>query len=125
MTPVVLHTGALIALERRDPAMASIILTIARENIPTYVPAGVIAQVWRNSPRQHDIMRLLNTEVVNIDILDRKKAFEVGALLAQSGTSDIVDAHVALLAQRLGAIVYTSDPQDIERLNANLKIVAV
>ncbi len=36
----------------------------------------------------------------------------MGLLLAKSGTSDVIDAHVALLARRLQATVLTSDPDD-------------
>ena len=37
----------------------------------------------------------------------------VGQLLARSGTSDVVDAFVALTAMLERATVITSDPQDI------------
>ena len=40
----------------------------------------------------------------------------VGELLASSGTADVVDAFVALLAAREQAAVISSDPDDIGRL---------
>lgn len=41
------------------------------------------------------------------------QAHEVGALLGRAGTSDVVDAHVALAAAATTATVVTSDPGDI------------
>lgn len=39
----------------------------------------------------------------------------IGELLAKSGTSDVVDAHVALLVET-GDRLLTSDTDDLERL---------
>jgi len=52
-------------------------------------------------------------------------AYRLGLLLAKSGTSDVVDAHVALLARRLQAIVLTSDPDDLRALDDTLTLVTV
>jgi len=49
----------------------------------------------------------------------------LGLLLAKSGTSDVVDAHVALLARRLQATVLTSDPDDLTVLDPTLAFVTV
>jgi hypothetical protein len=49
----------------------------------------------------------------------------LGLLLAKSGTSDVVDAHVALLARRLHATVVTSDPDDLTALDPILTVVTV
>ena len=43
---------------------------------------------------------------------------DVGALLAASGSMDVVDAHVALTAIKRRVAVLTSDPDDIGRLVA-------
>ncbi|MBA3908030.1 MAG: hypothetical protein H0X35_15330 [Pseudonocardiales bacterium] len=40
-----------------------------------------------------------------------------------TGTADVVDASVALLARRYGATVVTGDPDDIRRLDPTLAIV--
>jgi hypothetical protein len=49
----------------------------------------------------------------------------LGLLLAKSGMSDVVDAHVALLARRLHATVLTSDPDDLTALDPTLTLVTV
>lgn len=122
---VVLDTGALIALERRDRLMVARIDEIVRSRVPTFVPAGVVAQAWRGSNRQHAVARLLRSRVARIDALDGDAAFRIGVRLAETGTSDVIDAHVALLATRLNAVVYTSDPDDIALLGPTLRIVHV
>ncbi len=90
-----------------------------------YVPAGVVAQTWRGSARQHAMVRLLRAGAVRVDPLSEDVAYRLGILLAKSGTSDVVDAHVALLARRLQAIVLTSDPDDLTALDDTLKLVMV
>jgi len=121
---VVLDTGALIALERRDSRMIALIITVTRDEIPTFIPAGVVALVWRGSARQHNIARLLATDAVRVDPLDESTAKAVGTLLVTSRTSDVVDGHVALLARRTHGTVYTSD-EDLHRIDPTLDIVAL
>ena len=122
---VVFETGALIALERRDRLMVARVDEIVRNRIATFVPAGVVAQCWRGGHRQYAIARLLRSRAVRIDDLGGELAFRIGIRLAETGTSDVIDAHVALLAARLNAIVYTSDPDDIAVLDPSLRIVTV
>ena len=62
------------------------------------------------------------TEVVP---LDGAHAQAVGALLAQTGTSDIADAHVVICAQTAGYAVVTSDPLDLKRLDPKLRLIRV
>lgn len=122
----VFDSGALIALERGDNEMASIIAVIERYRIRTYIPSGVVAQVWRGHPRQHPIAKLLKSELITVVPLDDETARRVGLVLGRSQTSDVVDGHVALLASSLGnAVVYTSDPDDIRRIDPRLKVIPV
>jgi len=44
----------------------------------------------------------------------------VGVLLAMSGTSDTVDAHVVVVARQAATPVFTSDPDDIRHLDAKI-----
>ena len=57
--------------------------------------------------------------------LHHEDAKLVGELLRASGTTDVGDAHVAVLAARLRAPVITSDPDDISKLNAELMLIRV
>ncbi|WP_219412611.1 PIN domain-containing protein [Pseudonocardia nigra] len=125
MTVLVLDTGALIALERRDRRMLAVADELYASRRTAFVPAGVVAQCWRGSPRQHAVMRLIRARAVRVDPLSEEVAYQLGSLLGASGAADVTDAHVAWLARRLRAKVVTSDPDDIRALDAGLDIVVV
>lgn len=125
MSIPVLDAGALIGLERRDPRLIALIDEIVRNRMIAFMPAGVLAQVWRGDPRQHAIARLLKTKTVRVEALDEQAAMQVGTLLGTSGSSDVVDAHVALLAARVRGVVYTSDPDDLRALNQALPLIEI
>ena len=85
----------------------------------------MVTQTWRGSACQHATVRLLRAGAVRVDPLLEDVAYRLGLLLAKSGTSDVVDAHVALLARRLQATVLTSDPDDLTALDPTLTFVTV
>ena len=78
-----------------------------------------MAQVWRGGP-QHRLSKLL--KAVEVQPLDVAAARAVGTLLAATGTSDIVDAHVVLVARQHRAVILTSDPDDLRRLDPGATI---
>lgn len=125
MTPVVLDAGALIALERRDTRLLALADELHRQRQVAHVPTGVVAQTWRGSARQHATARLLRAQAVRVDPLSEDLAYQLGILLGSSGSTDVVDAHVALLARRLRATVLTSDPDDIAALDPTLRLVQI
>ncbi|HEX6194841.1 MAG TPA: hypothetical protein VFZ37_02960 [Jiangellaceae bacterium] len=90
-----------------------------------HVAAGVVAQVWRGDARQHNVARVLKTRAVRVHALNDAVAFDLGRLLAVTGASDVIDAHVASLGQATGGVVLTSDPDDIRAINPDLTIVCV
>lgn len=124
MVPV-LDTGALIGLERRDPRLVALADEIVRNRLAAFVPAGVVAQSWRGSARQHAVAKLLKAKGVRVDTLDEKTALQIGLRLGSVDGDDVIDGHVALLAARVRGVVYTSDPDDIRSLDASLSIVAL
>ena len=74
----------------------------------------VLAQVWRNPGRQANLARALqNFEVHALD-----ESVAVGRKLAESETSDVVDAHLAVVAQQLGTFILTGDLEDMMALGA-------
>lgn len=125
MKTLVLDSGALIAIEKRDPRLLALLDQLADGRIAAHVPSTVVAQVWRGSRRQHGLMRLLKAEALRVHAFTEAVAYQVGMLLAASSTADVVDAHVALLARSLSAPVLTSDPDDLERLDPKLTLVRV
>lgn len=117
--PVVLDAGALIAVERADRRIVRL-LELADE---VHVPGAVIAQVWRNPARQVRLVRVLATDEVTIAPLDGTEARAVGQLCGASGTADVADASVVLLARRVGGVAVTSDSEDLRRIDPGLDLV--
>jgi hypothetical protein len=82
--------------------------------------APVVAQVSR-SPRQAQLRRFLRG--CHVEDFGRDHAHEVGALLARTGGTDVVDAHLMLVATGTAtgtSVVWTSDPEDLARLSDQL-----
>lgn len=121
----VLDAGALIAHERRDPRVTALIEVAAKHRIEMILPSAVLAQVWRNGARQALLSRMLRNPGLVEAPLRHADAKQIGELLRDSGTSDVVDANVAVLAGRLGVPVITSDPDDISRLNAAIALIHI
>ena len=114
MNAVVYDAGALIAADRSDKLFYAFHSTTVARGTPRLVPAGVLAQVWRDGGRQARLSRALGTcTVVPLDVTAARGA---GVLCGRAGTSDVVDASVVLLAARHRAGILTSDRGDIERL---------
>jgi predicted nucleic acid-binding protein len=121
----VLDAGALVAHERRDPKVAALIAVAARHRIEMVLPSIVLAQVWRDGSRQALLSRALRNPGIVAAPLNHDDAKRIGEMLRVSGTTDVADAHVAVLAGRLRSPVITSDPDDITKLDARLDIVRV
>ena len=109
----VLDAGALVGVERRDRRIGALLRVLQRDGVDVRSSAGAVAQVWRDGRRQANLARLLAG--VDIAQLDELAARKVGELLKASGSEDIVDAHVALLARPQDAVL-TSDDVDIKAL---------
>jgi hypothetical protein len=88
-----------------------------------HVPAGVVAQVWRDGKRQARLARLLGSGLISVHALSFDEAQAVGVLCGQSRSSDVVDASVALLARRFRAAVVTSDANDLRRIDPSVDLV--
>lgn len=115
-TDLVLDAGALIAFQRGDARMLALVRLARAGEVVLRTSSAVVAQVWRDGARQVPLVRLLAADVVRESALDPAAARDVGTLCAGTGTSDVVDAHVAVLALRHDAAVLTSDPVDLRRL---------
>ncbi|CAN5605706.1 hypothetical protein BH24ACT5_BH24ACT5_07300 [soil metagenome] len=125
MTGAVLDTGALIAFERNDRRMIAIVARALEYRDPLVIPAGVVAQAWRDGRRQARLARLLGSPVVEVVALNDRTARSVGQLCGVSGIADIVDASVVIAARRRALRVVTSDADDIRRLDRRVDIVAI
>jgi predicted nucleic acid-binding protein len=130
MRGFVFDAGAFIALERRSPFMIGILDEALHGTIEVVLPRTVIAQVWRGTPRQANVGRLVSAGLrrgspVVIDELTAERAREIGVKIGQTSHPDIVDVHVALAAAERGHAVLTSDDTDIAKVNRDLILVHV
>lgn len=107
----VLDAGALIAIDRGDRETNRMLQQTRPGGVRT--SSAVVAQVWREGAKQARLaLALRGIDVVG---LDTQMGRRIGELLRESGTDDVVDGHVAVLA-RVGDYVFTSDVRDIGRL---------
>jgi hypothetical protein len=121
-----LDTGALIALERRDGRMLALLKpALDQPDAILHVPAGVVAQAFRDGARQARLMRLLGMAQTKIVVLDVRTAFAAGVLLGKRGCTDVVDASVVVCARIHRQSVVTSDPDDLHRLDPDLRLEVV
>jgi hypothetical protein len=115
----------LIAFERAKRAVVVLVARALERGYRLAVPAGVVAQVWRDGTRQVRLVRLLASEIVEIVALDDPVARAVGQLCGVSGVADVVDASVVLCAKQRGHRILTSDAEDLRRIDAGIDLVSV
>jgi hypothetical protein len=125
MPGVTLDAGGLIALDRDDRRVVVLLARARETGAQVTVPATALAQAIRRPERQVRLSRLIRQPGTDVIALGRVDATHVGRLLAASGTSDIVDAHVVICARRAGQPVVTSDPGDLRQLDPALRLIAV
>ncbi len=128
----VLDAGALIALDRGNRELLSTLQTAFEDGDRVIAPTGAIGQAWRNPNRQVALSRSLKRcdEVP----LDGSAARASGRLCGRAGTSDLIDASIAVAVAnatlRHGDVVLlTSDSRDMKdllaALDADARVVAV
>lgn len=117
--PVVLDAGALIAIDRADRRVIRLI-ELAED---LHVPAGALAQAWRNPARQVRLARVVSSDAVRVHPLDEAMARASGQLCAATASSDVVDASVVLLARLVGGVTVTSHPGDLAKLDPGIDLV--
>lgn len=122
---ITLDAGALIALDRGDKRMIALLDRALAQGRHFRVPAGVIGQAWRNGRIQVNLARFLRSQEVEVIALDHYLARSCGELCAASGTSDIIDASVVIVARERRDAIVTSDPGDLRRLDPAATIVAL
>jgi hypothetical protein len=113
---VILDTGFLVSVDRGERAAQEFLAAALRHNTQLHSTEPVVAQVWRDGSRQARLARLLGA--IAVHPLDDGRT--VGAILAHSGTADVVDAHLVSVAIRIGEPILTADVGDIGRIVAAL-----
>jgi hypothetical protein len=122
---ITFDAGGLIALDRNDRRVITLLARAAERAMRITIPATALAQALRNPARQARLSRLIRQAGTDLKSLNGPDATAVGQLLARTATADIADAHVVICAQRAGQAVVTSDPGDLRRIAPGLQLVAV
>lgn len=109
----VYDAGVFVAAERNDRDIWADHRARLELGLIPRTTAPVVAQVSR-SMRQVQLRRMLRgCDIVGFAPDD---SHEVGALAGKASTSDVVDAHLAIVASRRQAAVLTADVEDLRRL---------
>lgn len=112
---LIYDAGALVAAERGSAAMWRIHKKSLERGVEPLVYSPVLAQVWRGGNGKQALLARFLTGC-RLEGFSVAAAYDVGRLLAVSGTGDIVDAAVVLNAIWRQDAVVTSDPGDLRYL---------
>ena len=125
MSGLTLDTGALIAFERNDRKLVSLLARALELGFSFTVPSGVVGQAWRDGRRQARLSRLLGSRSVFIEPLTDQHAREAGQLCGVRRKNDVIDASVVLCAKRRGDRIVTSDVADLRVLAPTAELIPV
>ena len=125
MTGLVLDAGALIAFERGERKIEVLLRQAIRRSFPIVVPAGVVAQVWRDGRKQARLGQFLAKPNVTVIPLDDATARACGQLCGFRDTNDVIDASVVVCAESRRSPVVTSDPDDLRHLDSKLELIEI
>jgi predicted nucleic acid-binding protein len=121
---LVLDAGAFIAAERRDERMVALVAALHKARIPLVTSAGVVGQVFRGGTGRQVPVSFLLRQTTVVD-LTYAVARVLGRMLGSTKTSDVIDAHIVLLARERDWTVLTSDPDDLRRIDSGLTIETI
>ncbi len=120
--PIVLDTGALIAIERGDERMSALLQASLGRPVHFLIPANVLAQAWRDGSRQARLALFLKAPEVEVLPLSEAHARAAGVLCGLARTRDVVDASVVIAARAHQCAVVTGDPDDLLALDPTLRL---
>jgi len=124
VTGATLDSGALIAFERGGVRMLALVERAMRHGVRLAVPAGVVAQTWREGARQARLSRLLRAPLAEIVPLDDLTARAVGVLCDRARTADVIDVSVVVCARQRGHRVVSDDADDLRAIDPTLAVVS-
>ncbi|MBK8999777.1 MAG: PIN domain-containing protein [Myxococcales bacterium] len=116
-----LDTGALLALEKRRQRMRKVIDVATRDAVPITVPVIVLAEWWRGRNDLRDLIK----RMVSVEPMQEAIALVAGEAMAAVRGATLADAIVMASAAQRGDVVYTSDFQDLQRLQVVFPAVRV
>jgi hypothetical protein len=113
---MILDAGFLVSVDRGERRAQEFLHAALERSTPLRTTHPIVAQVWRNGARQARLARFL----ASITIHDLDNGRIVGAILARSATTDVVDAHLVAVAVECAEPILTGDIRDIEILVTSL-----
>ena len=113
---MILDAGFLISVDRGERTAREFLTAALAHDTPLTTTHPVVAQVWRDGARQARLARFLQSVVV----VAFDDGPEVGNLLARAGTSDVVDAHLVVVAVQRSEPILTGNIHDLESLTSAL-----
>ena len=115
---MIFDAGVFIALD--NPSQRRVVLALVRrmqaEGIVPMTNEAALAQAWRDPSKQVPMAMLV--KATRVYPFGDPRA--IGRRCAVSGTSDVVDASLAVLADQTGAKILTTDADDMRALGADI-----
>jgi predicted nucleic acid-binding protein len=127
MTPVTLDTGAMIAIERNRPRGVMLLKAAAERRFQLLVPTVVHAEWWRGRSDVRERMKAA-ISLVPFPIAAAEAAGVVlGRIAGEHRRAGLaVDVMVVAFAATVGgSVVFSSDPDDLQRISAHFPSVRV
>jgi hypothetical protein len=121
MVGLTFDTGALVGLERKHHRIRRVFATAVRDNVRITVPSAVLVEWWRG---RTDLTEGI-LAAVDVELLDEGLAKAAGEAIAMVPGATAVDAVVMASAARRGDVIYTSDFDDMARLQLHFRSVRV
>ncbi len=117
---MILDTGFLISVHRGEDSARFTITAANRTGKALHTTHPVVAQVWRDGSRQARLASFLRT--VSVHPFDDGPT--VGRILGLSGSADVVDTHLVIVALRINDDILTGDPDDLGNVASSLGAAA-
>jgi hypothetical protein len=115
---VIIDAGPLIIDgEKLNSRLWALIKRATERGEDLHTTHPVLAQVWRNPARQVNLGRAVRY----FDVHPLDNSVPIGRRLAACGTTDVVDAHLTVVAESLGTFILTGDPDDMTKLGARFE----
>lgn len=112
---MIFDAGVFIALE--NPSQRRVVLALVQkmqaDGVEPVTNDAALAQAWRDPARQVPMAMLVKATTV-YPFGDPRV---IGRQCAVTGTSDVVDASLAVLADQLDMAIVTTDPDDMANLD--------
>ena len=113
---LILDSGAVLALARGDQRLRAFVARARELGAAVEVPVVVVAETVRGNARDAPVNRVLRA-VGEMPAATEEMARTAGGLLGASASAATVDALVVAQAiHSTGAVILTSDPDDLGRL---------